>query len=147
MIYFVNLTGGKSYLVSVRGISGCCRGNDFTLRQLAGKGIGKRHRRVAGSGNPHGCINISTPGQRVAYSAADTGRGSSERLDFGRVVVGLVLEQKQPILVSPFGRNLYLYRAGVYLFGFVELVQQPLGFKVFRTDSADIHQRYRFGTS
>ena len=71
---------------------------DFFLRELAGQGFGERCERIARAGDAHGLIDIGTAGERIADAAAEAGGGTTEGLDLGGVVVGLVLEHDEPLL-------------------------------------------------
>ena len=65
------------------------------------------------AGHTHGLIDVAAAGQRVADGAADAGGRAAEGLDLGGVVVGLVLEQEQPVLVLAVHVALDLDGAGV----------------------------------
>ena len=94
----VDLAGGKADLVAVAGVAGSGGGDQLALGQLAGHRLGDGLQRVGRAGHAHGLVDVAAAGQGVADGAADAGGRAAERLDLGGVVVGLVLEQKQPVL-------------------------------------------------
>ena len=96
---------------------------------------------IAGAGDAHGLIDVAAAGQRVADGTADAGGRTAEGLDLGRVVVGLVLEQEQPVLVLAVRhRTLHLDGAGVDLLGLVEILQDALLLQLLGADGAHVHQ-------
>ena len=100
MIDFGDLAGGEADLVAIRRVAaGCCL-TDFLLREFTGEGIGKGRERIAGTGHPHGLIDIGTAGEWVADATAEASGRSAEGFDFSGMVVGLVLEHHQPVLTD-----------------------------------------------
>ena len=97
VIDFRDLAGREADLVTVGRVAAGSGLADFLLRQLARQRFGKRRARIAGAGDSHGLIDVGTPGQRIADAAAQTGCSAAEGLDFGRVVVGFVLEHHEPL--------------------------------------------------
>ena len=98
MIDLGDLSGGEADLISVGGVTPSRDPADFLLRQLARKSFGNRNRRIGGPGYPHGLVDVGSAGKGIANASAEAGGGTSERLDFGGVIVGFVFELNQPLL-------------------------------------------------
>ena len=98
VIQLVHLAGGKADLVAVAGVAGSGGGDQLALGQLAGHGLGDGLQRVACAGHAHGLVDVAAAGQGIADGTADAGGRTAEGLDLGGMVVGLVLEQEQPVL-------------------------------------------------
>ena len=147
MVDLIHLAGGQTDLVAVGGVAGRGGGDELALGELAFKRFGNRHGRIGGTGHTHRLIHVGTAGKRVADAAADAGGRAAERFDLGGVVVGLVLEQEQPILVVAVHIHLHLDGAGVDFLGFVEILQNAVLLKPLRADRAHIHQAYRLGVA
>ena len=147
VIDLIHLAGGQTDLVAVGGVAGRGGGDELTLGELALKRFGNRHGRIGGTGHTHRLIHVGTARQGVADAAADAGGRATERFDFGGVVVGLVLEQEQPVLVVAVHIHLHLDGAGVDLLGFVEVLQNAVLLEPLRADRAHIHQAYRLGVA
>ena len=143
VIDLVDLTGGKTDLVAIRGIAGGGGGDQFALGELAFERFGNRNGRISSTGYTHGLIHVGTAGKRVADASADAGCRTAERFDFRRVVVGFVLEQEQPILIMAIHINLHLDGAGVDFFGFIKILQNAVLLEPLRADGAHIHKAYR----
>ena len=92
VINLVDLTGGKTDLVAIRGITGGGGGDQFALGELAFERFGNRNGRISSTGYTHGLIHVGTAGKRVADASADAGCRTTKRFDFRRMVVGFVLE-------------------------------------------------------
>ncbi len=135
-----DLAGGQTDLVAVAGIAGRGGGHEFALRQLAGERLGHGHGRVGRAGHAHRLVHIAAAGERVADGAADAGRRAAEGLDFGRVVVGLVLEQEEPVLVLAVDVDGYAHGAGVDLLGLVEVLELAGLLEVLGADGAHVHE-------
>ena len=140
MVQLADLAGGQADLVAVAGIAGGGGGHDLALGQLALHRLGHRLQRVARAGHAHGLVDVAAAGQRVADGAADAGGRAAERLDLGGVVVGLVLEQKQPVLLFAVHVALDLDGAGVDLLALVEVFQDAPLFQGFGADGGGVHQ-------
>ena len=141
VVDLADLAGRQADLVAVAGVAGGRLDADLALRQLAWQGLGIGRARVAGAAHAHGLVDPGAPGQRVAYAAADAGGRPAEGLDFGGVVVRLVLEEDEPVLVAPVHVDARLHRAGVDLLGFVEVGQAPPRPHPARRDRAHVHER------
>ena len=115
VITFVYLSGSKTDLVAVRRITGCSRGNNFTLRKFALKRLGNRYRGICCSRHTHGGIHICTSRQRISDRAANTSRRTAKRLNFRGVIVRLIFEQQQPRLFVTVRIYRNLDRAGIDL--------------------------------
>ena len=135
-----DLAGCKADLVAVGGVAGSGGGDQLALRQLAADGGGDGDGGVCGAGDAHGLVHVGASRKRVADGAAHAGRRAAERLDLGGVVVGLVLEEEQPILVLAVNVHGHLDGAGVDLLGLVQICEDALGFKPLGADSAHVHE-------
>ena len=143
MVYLTDLTGRQADLVAVGAVARSCGGDDLLLRQLALDGLLERGQRVARAGDAHRLIDVGAAGQRVADGAAQTGGRAAERLDLGRVVVGLVFKLQQPVLLLAVDVDLDLDRAGVDLLGLVQVLEQALLLEGFGADGGQVHQGHR----
>ena len=139
MVDLVHLTGSQTDLVAVGGVTGGCGGDQLALGQLAGHGLADRLERVACAGDAHGLIDVAAAGQRVTDGTADAGSSAAEGLDLGGVVVGLVLEQEQPVLVLAVDIALDLDGAGVDLLGLVQILQDTLLLQLLGTNGGKVH--------
>ncbi|VWL96079.1 Uncharacterised protein [Collinsella intestinalis] len=135
-----DLAGGKADLVAVGGIAGGCGGHDLALGQLAGDGLGDGDGRVGRTGDAHGLVDVRAAGERVADRTAHAGGRAAEGLDLGGVVVGLVLEEEQPVLVLAVDVDGHLDGAGVDLLGLIEVGEDPLLLKPLGADGAHVHE-------
>ena len=95
---------------------------------------------VSGTGYAHCLIYIAAAGKRVAYCTAQTGGSASERFDFSRVVVGLVLELEQPFLYPSVHIDVNIDAAGIVFLTDFHVVEQSLRFEVTRSDGGHIHK-------
>ena len=143
MVDLCNVTGSKTDLVAVAGVARSGSGGYLSGRELTLDGLFDRQQRVGSAGDSHCLVYIGTSGKRVADSAAETCRSAAERLDFGRVVVGLVLEHEEPVLVPAV--NVYLDADGacVDLLAFVEILQNAVFLELFRGEGSDVHEAQR----
>ena len=107
------------------------------------EGLRQRYGRVTRTGHAHRLINVGATGQRVADRTAEAGSRAAERLDLGRVVMGLVLEHEQPVLVVAVHECLHLNGAGVDLLGLVDILQVAALFEHLSRNRTHVHQRYR----
>ena len=135
--------GRKANLVAVGGVARSSGLAQLALRQLVLEGFRERHGRVARAGYAHCLINVGAAGQRVTDRTAEAGSSTAERLDLGRVVVGLVLEHEQPVLVVTVHERLHLNGAGVDLLGLVDVLQVAALLEHLSRDRTHVHQRYR----
>ena len=147
VIEFVDLTGGKADLVAVAGVAGGGSGHELALRQLALERLGNRDGGVTGAGDTHGLVHVAAARERVADGAAHAGGGTAEGLDLGRVVVGLVLKQEQPVLVLAVDIDLHLDGAGVDLLGLVDIGHDAGLLKVLGADGAHVHEADGLGVA
>ena len=142
MVELGDLAGGEADLVAVAGVSGGSGGHELALRELALERLRDGDGGVGRAGHAHGLVHIATAGERVADGTADAGGRAAEGLDFGRVVVGLVLEEEEPVLVFAINIDRDLHGAGVDLFRFVKAgelarVLEPLGAERAHVHEAD----------
>ena len=135
-----DLPRGEADLVAVAGVAGGGGRHELALRQLAGERLGDRHRGVGRAGHAHGLVDVAAAGERVADGAADAGRRAAEGLDLGRVVVGLVLEEEEPVLILAVDVDRDLDRAGVDLLGLVEAGELPGVLEPLGADGAHVHE-------
>ena len=147
VIEFVDLTGGKADLVAVAGVAGGGSGYELALRQLALECLGHGDGGVAGTGDTHGLVHVAAARERVADGAAHAGGGTAEGLDLGRVVVGLVLKQEQPVLVLAVDIDLHLDGAGVDLLGLVDIGHDAGLLEVLGADGAHVHEADGLGVA
>ena len=147
VIEFVDLAGGKTDLVAVAGVAGGSGGHELALRQLALERLGHGDGGVAGAGDAHGLVYVAAARERVADGAAHAGGGTAEGLDLGRVVVGLVLKQEQPVLLLAVDIDLHLDGAGVDLLGLVDIGHDAGLLKVLGADSAHVHEADGLGVA
>ena len=140
MVEFVDDAGGKADLVAVGAVAVGSRGDELALGQLALHGLGEALQRVCRARDTHGRVDIGTAGQRVADGAADAGGGSTEGFDLRRMVVGLILEEEQPVLVLAVVVDGHLDGTGVDLLGLVELLELALFAQDLRGQRADVHE-------
>ena len=139
VIDLIHLTGSKADLVAVGGITGGSGGHQLALGQLAGQGLTDGLEGVACAGDAHGLIDVAAARQRVADRTADAGGSAAEGLDLRRVVVGLVLEEEQPVLILAVDVALDLHGAGVDFLRLVEVLQDALLFQFLGTDGGQVH--------
>ena len=139
VVDLIHLTGSKADLVAVGGIACGSSGHQLALGQLAGQRLTDRLERVACAGDAHGLIDVAAAGQRVTDGTADAGSCTTEGLDLGGMVVGLVLEQEQPVLILTVHIALDLDGAGVDLVGLVQIFQDALLLQLLGTDGGKIH--------
>jgi len=140
MIYFMNVSCCKPYLVTVRTVTGRRSSANLTLRQFAFYSGRSALKRICRSRYAHSLINKGAPGKRVAYRPAKTGSRPSERLNFGRMVVRFVFKHQKPVLFSAVYIYFNFYRTGVYFRRFVQIRQKPAFFQRFCAYCGNIHQ-------
>ncbi len=122
MIDFIDLSGCKTDLVSVGTVAVSGRRNQLTLGKLSRKSLGNRSEGICRAGDAHRRIDITSSRKGVADRAADAGGRAAERLDFRRMIVGLVLEEKQPFFRTPFCFHIDFDGTGVDFFRFVKFI-------------------------
>ena len=113
MVELVDHTGGKANLVAVGAIAMGCSTDKGSLGKFALHGLRVWLQRICCAGDTHGRIDIGTARERVTDGSADTGGGAAEGLYFRRMVVGLILEEKEPVLGLAIMLDLHFHRAGV----------------------------------
>ena len=132
--------GGQSDLVAVGGVSRRRLQADDPLGQLAPQGLGDRLPDVARTRDAHRLIDVAAARQRVADRPAQAGRSSAERLDFGGMVMGFVLELQQPPLRRSVGVHIHEDAARIVLLAHFEVVEQPPAAKPAGPYRGQIHQ-------
>ena len=140
MIYLLHESGGKSYLVSIGGITVRRFTNDRLLRKLSGKGLLYRYGRISSTCDPHSLVDIGASGKRISYGTAKTGSCASEGFYFCGMIVSLVLEIEKPILLPSVDINGNDYRAGVDLLRFLLIVEEALLLQYLRGYGRDVHE-------
>ena len=140
MIDLIDEAGREADLVTIAGVTVGCGGHELTLWQLALHGLLYRYSRIAGTGDTHRLIYIASAGQRITDRATDTGCRTTERLDLGRVVMGLVLKEQEPVLILAIDIDLDLYGAGIDLLRLIELLELAFLLQHLRSEGADIHE-------
>ena len=138
MDQLAHTSGGQTDLVAVGGVAGCGAGGNIALRQLALEGLLARSVDVTCAGQTHGLVDPRATRQRVADCATETGRGATEWLDFGRVVVGLVLEHEEPLAVIAL--DVDVDGAGVDFFGDFLVIHDTRATQFAAHDGAHVHQ-------
>ena len=140
MIDLIDETGREADLVTIAGVTVGCGCHELTLWQLTLHGLLYRYGRIAGTGDTHRLINIASAGQRITDRATDTGGRTTERLDLGRVVMGLVLKEQEPVLILAIDIDLDLYGAGIDLLRLIELLELSFLLQHLRSEGTDIHE-------
>ncbi len=144
MINFCHVAGRQSDLVAVTRIAVRRFADNLLLRQLALQRVSDRNCRIRGSRHTHRLIDIAAAGKRVPDRAAKACRRAAERLDFGGVVVSLVLEKDQPFLghraipVVRLKRN--DDRAGVVFFGLFHVRQYAVCLQLLHSHERHVHE-------
>ena len=64
----------------------------------------------------HCLVDVASARKRVANSAADAGSCATKRLNFGWVVVSLVLKEEEPVFICTVNVYLDFYGTGINLF-------------------------------
>ena len=140
MIYLPDIRSGKSYLVAVTRVAGrrLCGNHflgEFSFQRFIHAGID-----VSSPCNPHGLINITPARKRVSDCAAETCGRTSERFDFGRMVVCFVLELEKPFLGLAVNIDIDIYAACVVFLADLKIVKKPLLTQVPRPYGGHVHQ-------
>ena len=151
MIDFFYKTGSQTDLITIGGISACRTANQLLLRQLTLQGVSHRNGRVGSTGYTHSLIYIASSGQGITDRTAQTGSRATERLDLGRMVVCLILEEYQPLLGYFLSVIIHFYRynygAGIDLIGLFHIGQLAVFFQLSHSHQCQIHQTYELVTS
>ena len=147
VIDFLDKAGGQPNLVAVGGISPGCAAHQLFLGKLTLEGIRHGHGRVGRPGHPHGLVHIAPAGQGVSDRAAQACGCAAERLYLRGMVMGLVLEEHQPLLGGRGSAHIavvYLHRhhhgAGVDLIGLFHVLQLSFLFQLPHGHQRQIHQ-------
>ena len=143
VVQLVHLARGQADLIAIGGIAGRRRCHQLALGQLAGNGVGHGHRGVGRARDAHGLVHVGAARQRIADGAAHAGGRTAEGLNLGGMVVGLVLEEVQPVLLLAIDIHLALDGAGVDLLGLVEAGENALFLQPLRADGAHVHEADR----
>ena len=146
MIYFTDMAGSQSDLVSIGGIAVSRLPDNLLLRQLALQCLGHRNGRIRGARDTHSLINVAATGERIADRAAETGRRAAKRLDLRRVVVRLILEEHQPFLGLRSSAIVGLDRddhgAGIVLLGLLHVSELPVRLELLHAHESKVHKAY-----
>ena len=116
MVELRNLAGSKANLIAVAGITCSCCANNGALGKLSRKGLRNRNSWVCSASDAHCLVDVAAARKRVADCATDTGSCATKRLNLGWMVVGLVLEEEEPVFICTVHVYLYLYGTGINLF-------------------------------
>ena len=143
VIDFANARGGQTDLVTVRGVTRSGGFGNHRLREFARQRSGNRGVDVARARDTQSLIHITASAQRVADGSAHAGSCTTERLNFRRVVVRLVLVHQQPVLLLAIDIHLHADAAGVILFGNLFVGKVTALKLVFSVDGSQVHQRDR----
>ena len=140
VIQLIHLAGGQADLVAVGAVACGGLGDNGALGQLPGHGLLNGLEGVGGARHAHGGVDIGTTGQGVTDGPAHAGSRAAERLDLGGVVVGLVLEEQEPVFLAAVRIHFDFHGAGVDLLGLVQFAQFALLFQELGHDGADVHE-------
>ena len=144
MVNFFDIAGCKTDLVSVGAVAVCCFSYKFFLRKFSFECFALRTGRICGSGHTHCLIYVGSAGKRVTDCTAKAGCCTTERLDLGRVVVGLVFEVDQPLFVF----SVYIYRyddgACVDFIRLFLICEFSFGFQFFHCQKGKVHKADEF---
>ena len=140
MVYLIDYACAQSDLVSVTRVSLCRCGRYGSLRKLARESLGYRLQRISCSRDSHCGVSVRPARKRVSYASAEACCSAAKRLDLGRMVVCLILEEQQPRLVLAVDLNVHHYCACVDLFGLIKLVELSFSLQMSYRDSRDVHE-------
>ena len=140
MIYLIDKTCGKSYLVTVAAVSMCGGSDNLALRKFAGQSLVQRLGRVGGAGDTHSLIDVCTSRKWVADATAKTGGGTTEGFNLSRMVVSLVFEIYEPLLLVAVNDHRHHDGAGVDLVRGLLVVEDASLLEAFAGKGSDIHQ-------
>ena len=140
MVNLRYLSGSQADLVAVGAIAGSSTQSNLLLRQLALQCFTDWTARISSTGYTHSLIYIGAAGQWVTDSTTQTGSSTTERLDFRRMVMSLVLEHNQPFLILAVDISIYYYTAGIDFLGLVQILQLALLSQCLHANNSQIHQ-------
>ncbi len=123
MVIFFDFPRSETNLVAIGAVAFGCFNGDLPLGEFPRKGLGERSPGISRTGDAHGLVYIGTAGKRIPDAAAQTGGRAAEGFDFRRMVVGFILEEKEPVLHTFFRIYLDLDGAGIDFFGLVEIFE------------------------
>ena len=141
MIDLLDIAGCKTDLVAVGTVAVGSTAAELLLRKLARKCLGLRAGRISSSGHAHRLIDIRSSGERVTDCTAEAGRSTTERLDFCRVVVGLIFKIDQPGLFLAVHIDRNNNRAGIDLVGLLLVLELALLLQLLRAEKGHVHER------
>ena len=133
----------QTYLVTIARIACCRLARDDALRQLTFEGFVYTFIYIARARYAHSLIDISTARQWVTNSSTQTGRSTSERLNLGRVVVGLVLKLQEPLLCLALDIYIDEDRASVVLLANLHIVEFSDLAEIACANRCKLHQAQR----
>ena len=125
MIQLMNKTRRKTDLVAVGTVSVGRRHGQLALREFSLQRQLRRNQRVARAGDAHRLIDIGSAAEGIADRSAKTRRGTAERFDFRRVVMGFVLEHQKPFLKASVDFGINANGTGIDLFALIEVLKFP----------------------
>ena len=144
MIDFFYKPGCKTDLIAVGTVTVRSLANNLLLRQFALQSLALRSRRVRSTCHAHSLIYISTSGKRIADRTAEACGCTTERLDFRRMVVRLILEIDEPLFLHAVHIDRDHDGACVDLVGFFLIVQLALRLQLLDTERCQIPEGYIF---
>ncbi len=144
MVELRDLTGRKADLVAVAGVALGSARHELLLGKLSLKGLGDRSCRIRSARHAHGLVYIASSGERVADGTAKAGGSAAEGLNLRRVVVGLILEEEEPLLSHRSLAVVHLNgddnRAGVVLIGLLLVGELAFRLEFPGTDERKVHE-------
>ena len=143
VVDFLNFAGGQTDLIAVGGITSGGGTDDLTLRKFAGQRVFQRCARICRARDTHGLIDVGTTRQRVADGSAEACRRATERLDFRRMVVGLVLVHDEPFLLFAVHISGDGDGAGIDFVRSVQIIQLAEAFQFTCADGGYVHEAER----
>ena len=144
MIDLLDVTGGQTDLVAVAGVALGCSHDELLLGKLVLKCIGYRHGGIGGAGHAHSLVYISSSGERVADRAAEACGSAAEGLDLCGMVVGLVLEEYEPLFCDGAVSVVHFHGddngTGVVLIGLFLVCELAVSFQLLHAHERQVHQ-------
>ena len=148
MIDLIHKAGSQTDLVSVGAVTLRCAGGELSLRKLACQRVLQGSGRVCSAGHTHCLVHIAAARERIADRTAEAGSGTTERLDLGRMVVCLILEEHEPLLglglAVSHNVNRNDHGAGVDLVGDLHVLELALGTELLHREKSYVHEADEF---
>ena len=122
VIYFLDITCCKTYLVTIWAISMSCLCNYLSLWKLAMKCVCYWNCRISCTCYTHSLIYICSSWKWISYSSTKTCSSTTKWLYLCWVVVSFILEVNKPFFCLSIYFNWNYYRAGIYLVRFFLII-------------------------